>query len=417
MLFCTSLTGGANFPVFRKFASSLLSFSKSKNCVREKSRGLGMELKVGLSELQGALQYVVSVVPTRSALPVLENVLIRVQNGEMQLTATDQELVMTATVPVETASEGEVLLPAKKFFEVVRALGTEGVLHILRRADTNQIEIQAPTGEYFFVGLDPEEFPLIAPEEENFVVEFPPGLLPMIAKKTTFAVSKDEYQPAMTGVLFEFYKDRLIAVATDGYRLVRLLIDPELYGIQLPAEERSLILPARALDLVKKAENQVQLRLDQSYATFAFDNIELTTRLIEESYPAYQSVIPTDNDKEVRFRIGDALAAVRRASLFVSSVAKHLRFVFDNKGWTIIGEDVDIGNKAVEHVSAEYQGPAFEIGFNYRFIEDALVHLSDSLDNEAVMSFSTATRPALINALQDGETDDSVLMLVMPVRL
>ncbi len=377
----------------------------------------GMELSVTLSDLQSALQYVVPVVPSRSALPVLENLLVEVRDGKMQLTATDQELLMTATIPVQAQGEGKVLLPAKKFFEVVRALGTEGVLQIIHQPDTHQIEVKAPTGEYFFAGLDPEEFPIIAPEEEQFVVEFPPEVVPTIAKKTTFAVSKDEYQPAMTGVLFEFQKDRLIAVATDGYRLVRLLIDPEVHQVQLPLEDRSLIIPARALDLVKKAENEVQLRVDQSYATFVFDHVQLTTRLIEEGYPAYQSVIPTDNDKSVRFRIADALAAVRRASLFVSSVAKHLRFVFDENGWTIIGEDVDVGNKAIEHVSAEYQGPPFEIGFNYRFIEDALVHLSDSIENEAEMSFSTATRPALIHSLQNGEPDETVLMLVMPVRL
>lgn len=375
-----------------------------------------MELRLSLANLQSALQFVVPVVPSRSTIPVLENVLIEGKEGKLLLTTTDQEIMMTAEIPVETDGIGKVLLPAKKFFEVVRSFGNEGMLTIRYQEDSNHIEVDSPTGEYYFNGLNPEDFPLLTPEQNQVGITFHDGIVPMIAKKTTFAVSKDEYRLAMTGVLFEFLKDQMNAVATDGYRLVRVqLKEGEEYAGDV--EERSIIIPARALDLVRKADGEVRLSIDTAFATFEFENIRLTTRLIQESYPAYRSVIPEKAEKIVHFKLGDALAAVRRASLFVSAVAKHLKFVFDDKGWSIIGEDAETGQKAIEHVPADYRGEPFEIGFNYRFIEEALVHLADSPETEVEMGLIGETRPAVLHALQDGEVDPSILMLVMPVRL
>lgn len=374
-----------------------------------------MRFSVSLPDFQKLLQNVIQAVPPKSTLPVLENFHFRLEGSQLQATATDQELTVISSVAVQGNDDGTILVPARKLFDIVKALGNAGMLTFASEPSTFKITLKTDYGEYTMFGMDPQEFPDVPDFATGVTAKFSKDDIMKIAQKTVFAVSRDEYRPAMTGVLFQFDVQSLNAVSTDSYRLVRVTLQNN-GATQLPQQSHTAIVPARALDLLKKVDSDVDVLMSDTHAKFALDGMTIITRLIDERFPAYENVIPTNNDKEVKFMPGDVLASVKRVALFSSSISRQVQFALEPNKWTIVGEDLETGNKAVEAIPCEYANEPIEIGFNYRYIEEALNHLVDGSSSEVLMSFSTPTRPALMKPTKDGAERDDVLMLIMPVR-
>lgn len=374
-----------------------------------------MRFTVSLPDFQKLLQNVIQAVPPKSTLPVLENFLFRLEGDGLQATATDQELTVISGVSVQGDSDGEILAPARKLFDIVKALGNAGTLTFSSEPGTFKITLITDYGEYTMFGMNPQEFPDVPDFSTGITASFSKEDIMKVAQKTVFAVSRDEYRPAMTGVLFQFDINTLNAVSTDSYRLVRVTLHNN-GATQLPQQSHTAIVPARAVDLLKKVDSDVNVLMSDTHAKFVMEGLTIMTRLIDERFPPYENVIPSNNDKDVKFMPGDVLSSVKRVALFSSSISRQVLFTLEANKWTIVGEDYESGNKAVEAIPCEYSGEQLEIGFNYRYIEEALNHLSDGSNSEAVMSFSTPTRPALIKPMKDGVERDDILMLIMPVR-
>lgn len=377
-----------------------------------------MKFSVSLSEFQQLLQTVIQAVPPKSTLPVLENFYFRLSGNELHATATDQELTVVSNLIVEALDDGgEILVPARKLFEIIKALGNTGILHFVAETTGYRIQLHTNYGQYTMFGMSAREFPDIPNFSNGVFASIPREDMMKIAQKTAFAVSRDEYRPAMTGVLFQFEVDKLCAVSTDSYRLVRVVMTPnEGKKAVLPAANHTMIVPSRAVELLKKVESDVEILMSETHAKFMMNKSVVITRLIDEKFPAYENVIPHNNDKNVRFAISDVLASVKRVALFSSAISRQVQFQLQPGEWTIVGEDLETGNKAVETVPCEYAHEQIEIGFNYRYIEEALNHLADGAGSEAEMSFSTPTRPALIKPVKNGTPQEDILMLIMPVR-
>lgn len=375
-----------------------------------------MKFSVALSEFQKLLQTVIQAVPPKSTLPVLENFHFTLTGNFLQAIATDQELTISSALEVDGNDNGAMLVPARKLSDIVKALGNTGMITFIGNKDRYKITLKTNYGEYTMFGQDPDDFPNIPSFTKGVSVHIAKDDMTKIANKTAFAVSKDEYRPAMTGVLFQFKAEELCAVATDAYRLARIKIASG-NGTILPDQNHEAIIPARTVELLKKLDGDIDLLMTETHAKFIAGGTTIITRIIDEKFPAYESVIPSDNTKEVKFRPADLLSSVKRVALFSSAVSRQIRLALDGNSWTITGEDVESGNKAVETIPCEYNGDALEIGFNYRYIEEALGHLTDSANEEAVMTFSAPTRPALLKIVRDGQIKEDVLMLIMPVRL
>ncbi len=374
-----------------------------------------MKFTASLPELQRALQNAVQAVAAKSTLPVLEHFYFALENNNLHITATDNEITVIATLSVQGDTDGTILIPARKLSDITKALGSAGTISLATDKKTLKITVKTEYGEYVMSGLDTSEFPKPPALTGGVELHLSAQEMTTIAEKVTFAVSKDEYRPAMTGVLFQFRDKNLNAVSTDGYRLVRIMVQPN-GSTKMPDNPTDAIIPVRAIELLRKVAHDVKARITKTHAEFLAENLTVITRLIDEKFPAYENVIPDNNDKVVTFRPADIIASVKRVSLFSNSTSKQIRFVLDTNKWMISAEDADTGQKAQEHVPCEYSGDRFEIGFNYRYIEEAISHL-DNLNDNAVISFSSPTRAALIKPIEEGATKDNVLMLVMPVRL
>jgi DNA polymerase-3 subunit beta len=369
-----------------------------------------MKFTVSSVELQKALTKVSGVVPSKSTLPILENILLTLTKNTLKLVATDLEASISANVSVKGLEDGTIAVPAKRVMDTVRALPDVQVSFTADQA-TNKIKMVTESGEYNLVGESSDEFPATpqfkADEELELDGEFVRGLI----NKTLFSVSTDELRPAMTGVLLQFKGTDLCAVATDGHRLVRVTH----VGLKQSTLKKEIVVPAKAMMLLAKAltSDKCKISVDSTHVQFSIGDTTLTSRLIEENYPNYESVIPLDNEKKLTISRDLLLAAVRRVSLYSSSTTHQVRFSMKKNEVRVAAEDIDFGGEAREKIPCHYDTDDLEIGFNASYVIDILSHIES---DDVVFKFSSGVRAAIISP-DGGNKDEDVLMLVMPMRL
>ncbi len=368
-----------------------------------------MKFTVASSELQKALTKVNGVVPSKSTLPILENILFVLNKNSLRLVATDLEVSMAAAVEVKGAEDGSIAVPAKRILDTVRALPD---VQIIFHADasSNKIKMVTESGEYNLIGETSEEFPAGPQLKAENEVILSGTTLSGIVNQTIFSVSSDELRPAMTGVLFQFEGKDLTVVATDGHRLVKI----GFAGVGAKVK-KDIIIPAKALVLVGRSieDHDVKISVDATHAQFHLGSTTLTSRLIEEKYPNYESVIPLDNTKNLTIARDLLLAAVKRVALYSSSTTHQVRFAVKKSEVRIAAEDVDFGGEAREKIPCSYDAEDLEIGFNAHYVADILSHIDS---DDVVFRFSSPVRAAIITPAANKE-GQHVLMLVMPMRL
>jgi DNA polymerase-3 subunit beta len=229
---------------------------------------------------------------------------------------------------------------------------------------------------------------------------------------TIFATSSDELRPAMTGVYINLSATNATFVATDGHRLVRYR------RVDIASSDpTSLIIPRKALNLLKStlpSENApVTVEFNQSNAYFKFNNIKMICRLIDERFPDYENVIPTENPNRMNIDRQELLSSLRRIAIYANKTTHQVRLKLTGSELMISAEDLDFSNEANERLSCDHDGEDIEIGFNAKFLVEMLNNLSCK---EVSLRFSASNRAGLIIPVEQDENED-ILMLVMPVML
>lgn len=359
------------------------------------------ELVKGLSAVNGA-------VPGKATLPILETVLFETDNGKLRLTATDLELSIVEYVNANVEEEGSVAIPAKRLLEALRQLPDIPVTFTVD--EDCQVQFKTSTGIYKLIGERGEEYPAVPGMEEGQTLTFATGTLKDAIDKTSFAVSTDDLRPNMMGVFFQIGPELTRVVATDGHRLVRLT-QKDLKS----DKELSFIIPEKALTLVLKTleGDEVDMTVDEDHARFQSNNTVVVSRLINEQYPNYESVIPKENNKIMKINRDEMLATVRRVSIFSSSTTRQIRLQLSSDEVEICAEDIDMSSEARETVACEYSSDEMVIGFNARYLADMLGNVDDE---EVIFEFSTPNRAGIVKPSTQDDNQE-LLMLVMPVML
>jgi DNA polymerase-3 subunit beta len=369
-----------------------------------------MKFTVNSTDLQKALTKISGAVPTKSTVPILENLLFSLSKNVLHVIATDLEISMSATFEVNGSEDGAIAVPARRLMDTIRALPD---IQIFFHADTasNKVKMITETGEYNLIGESSKEFPATPDFKADNEITLDPALLSGLIGRTIFSVSTDELRPAMTGVLLQFREGDMKAVATDGHRLVRV----HYLALKESRVQRDIIIPAKALHLVSKMveDDKCTLAVSASHIRFGFKSFTLTSRVIGESYPNYESVIPLDNEKRLRVNRNALLSCVRRVSLYSNSTTHQIRFSAKKNELKLSAEDVDFGGEARERIACTYDSDDLEIGFNSHYVVDILSHIDTE---EVEFKFSSSVRAAIITPGVAREHED-VLMLVMPMRL
>jgi DNA polymerase-3 subunit beta len=294
-------------------------------------------------------------------------------------------------------------------------------------SENNHITIKTTNGKYNMVGLSSEEYlnlpELFASRKPNYeegVTEdqcyFSGAEMSFLASSTHFAVSTDDFRPMMSGVYFQFRGDHVNAVATDSYRLVKATIKRESSDFQ---SELNVIIPSRAIDLLRKVNNELWLSFVKSndkitHLRFDIGDMVFISRIIDETFPAYEGVIPSEDISRAFVSKSDLVKSLKRVALFASSTTNQVKFLFEDNKLVLSGADDDLGTDASETINVEYEGENLEIGFNVKYVEEALSHLDPKEDDTVYIQFSGANKPFLIMPEKNSE---ELLNLIMPVRL
>ena len=369
-----------------------------------------MKFQVSSGEFSKVLGKITAVVPQKSTLPILESVYFSLNKNTLSMTGTDMELAMVMSMQVHGSRGGQLCVPAKKLAEIVRVLPNEDIT-FEASTETKRVVISSSNGEYKLSCDSAEEFPTV-PQLTGAAASFDLSapVFKKLAYTTLFAVSTDELRPSMTGVYLNLKKTETHAVSTDGHRLVRL-INPDIKS----ENAVSVVVPAKAFGLASRSfeGDTVAVALSDTHIQFSQENITIVSRIIDERYPNYESVIPLDNDKTLQINRRSLADSVKRVSLFSNTLTHQIRFKVSPDKVRVMAEDVDAGDEAKEEIPCSYSGVEMEIGFNGKFIEDALSHLDA---DEVKFTFSSPTRACTLHPSVAADGQDT-LMLIMPVRL
>ena len=216
----------------------------------------------------------------------------------------------------------------------------------------------------------------------------------------------------MMGVLLQSKGKELRAVSTDGHRLVRLSRTcPKPVSMK-----KDVVIPAKALTVLGRTmdEGETTIGVDDTHIKFVFGTSILVSRLIDETYPNYESVIPAENDKVLTANREEMIASIRRVALYSNATTHQVKFEVAEKELKISAQDVDFGGEAHETVACTYSGGTLEIGFNSTYLIEVLSHLECE---KVSLKFSSPTRAGIISPLGEEAQDEDIMMLVMPVRL
>ncbi len=366
-----------------------------------------MNFTIGQSEFLEALSAVANVVPARTPLPIIGNVLIDAGEDRLTISATDLDISVRVHVPAGVEDPGRVTLPAKKLADMIRTLPASMVRV---QGEGEHVTVECEASRFKVHGLPPEDFPVF-PElgfEDGFTVTA--GVVERMAARTSFATSSEDTRPILNGVLWQIGDDVMHMVATNGHRLARATM--ELDGGKRPA--RDVIVPPKALAQVGRIfapDDELKVASDEKQIGFQGERGQLFSRLIEGPYPNYDQVIPRDNDKRLRADKERLASALRRMVVIASDQTHRVRMSMDEDTLKFHVSTPDVGEGS-EQMSVSYEGAALDIGFNANYLLEVLRFIDT---DEVEMTFKAPERAALLQPVD--EDAGGYLCLVMPLRL
>ncbi len=362
-----------------------------------------MKFKVEKSNLINAIQTVQNVITTKSALPILSNILIEAQNGSLKLTATDLDIGITCSIPVDIQEPGAITIPAKRFNDIIKEFPME--LVTLATKKNNQVTIDSEMCQFKIMGLMKEDFPKLPEFKDQKVIKIDQGVFKQMLSLTAFAVSLDETRYVLNGVLFKINKNSFTLVSTDGKRLA-------VAERKLSAEsetELSMIVPLKTIHELNrnlKEEGDLSLIVSSNQALFDLGNVGIVSRLIEGEFPDYKQVIPAPSENKMKVERSLLLLAVRRAALLATPDYQAVKLeVFKNK--LVISKTTPDVGEFHEELPVEYQGRELVIGFNPVYLIDILKNLSEETVS---LELTDGEKPGVIRI-------PGYVYIVLPMRL
>lgn len=369
-----------------------------------------MKFIVSSSYLLKQLQVLGNVINSSNTLPILDNFLFELNNNELTVSASDLETTMSASLAIDSTSQGSVAVPAKLLLEILKTFPEQPLTFTVEENST--IEISSNSGKYALAYAPGDEFPKAVNLEEPSVTLVPADVLATAISKTIFAAGNDDLRPVMSGVFFQFSPEGLTFVATDAHKLVKYARTDV-----TASQVADFIMPKKPLTILKNilsaSDAEVKIEYNDSNATFSFDNYILMCRLIDGKYPNYEAVIPKENPNVLMIDRLQFLSSIKRVSIFANKTTHQIKLKLAGAELSLSAEDIDFANEANERLTCNYSGEDMEIGFNSRFLMEMLNNIDSS---EIRLEMSEPSRAGLLIPAEMAE-DEDILMLVMPVML
>lgn len=374
-----------------------------------------MKFVVSSTELLQRLQSISRVISSKATLPILDNFLFQTKDGGLIITASDLETTMRTSLKLDNIDgEGQIAIEAKRLLDILKEFPEQPLIFEIN-LDSLAVDILSENGKFSVVGQNADEFPDMPhlAEENTTTVGIPAQVLLKGITKTIFATANDELRPVMNGIFIQLSDQGTTFVASDSHKLVRYRRTDIIGNAQ-----NAFILPKKPATLLKnilgKEESEIILQFDSKNAYFTLSDYELICRLVEGSYPNYETVIPQNNPNKLTISRADFVTTLKRVSVFSNQASNLIKLELENNQVTVSAQDIDFSISAYEKISAQYQGENMGIGFKSSF----LIEILNVIESEnVVLEMSEPSRAGLVLPLEKSSEQEDELMLLMPMMI
>ena len=365
-----------------------------------------MKFSISRDALIKPLNLVAGVVERRQTLPILSNVFMSLEAGQLSLTGTDLEVELVGRVPVAGDSEdGEITVPARKLVDICKSLPDGSTIEF--SVSSGKAMVKAGRSRFTLSTLPASEFPSVDEQGGDLSLELPQAVLKRLIERTSFAMAQQDVRYYLNGMLLELKAGRLRMVATDGHRLALCTADDA-----VSVGDASVIVPRKGileLSRLLDADDTLRLVIGSNHIRAVNKQFTFTSKLVDGKFPEYERVLPKSADKTV---IGERLElrqAFTRTAILSNEKYRGVRLKLSEDTLDITANNPE-QEQAEEVVAVEYQGDELEVGFNVSYLLDVL----SVLDGEKIrLSLSDSASSALLEEAEEGDS----LYVVMPMRL
>jgi DNA polymerase III subunit beta len=364
-----------------------------------------MEVQVDRDAFLRGLQMVQNIVELRQTMPILANVLLEADGESLRVTATDLEIASRVSIPARVVSGGAITLAARKLTEIVKELPIATLS--MKVQENAWVALRCAGATYKLVGLAPDDFPRIVPGEAAAWVTMEAATLRAMLAQTSFAISHDESRYALNGVLFSLQGKEARLVATDGHRLAmatRMLPETTTVG--------TAIVPRKAIQEIARvlgAGEEVEFTLADNQFVLRMPNFVLTARVIEGQFPNYEQVLPKGHPRRLTIHRPSLIATLRRVSVMAEERTRPVKLVLTPGSLKVTAYNPELG-EAEESVEVTYSGEEITIGFNSRYLLDALAPLDA---DQIVFELKDGLSPGVVRSFEE----EGYLCVIMPMRI
>jgi DNA polymerase III subunit beta len=370
-----------------------------------------MEFTVRKFDLLQELTLIQGVVERKTTIPILANVLVRAEGGELGIAATDLEIGLRSMCASKTTVPGTITLPAKRLYEIVRALPDKEIK--FKRGDANWVTVTCGTSRFRIAGLPQEDFPALA-QSKGPTLKIPADVISKLITRTIFAISTEDSKYTLSGALLVLKPGSITMVATDGHRLAHVEKAEALDDV---TEEIKVLVPKKAMgELVRiiaesNETESVSFSRDDNHLFFDLGKRLLISRMLTGQFPNYEAVLPRSNDRVFAVDRDEITSAIKRAAILSDERSKTVKLALNNGSLEITASHSDLG-EAHETIEVDYNKEDLQVGFNYQYLLD---FLTTSDDPEVNFEFKDSESAAQLRTQPSG--DYNYRYVVMPMRI
>jgi DNA polymerase-3 subunit beta len=372
-----------------------------------------MKLTIERASLLKSLAHVQSVVERRNTIPILANVLIQAHDERIALTATDMDLDIVERAPANVGASGATTAPAHTLYDIVRKLPEGAEIELDGGGDKERLTVRAGRSTFTLPALPTADFPAISGDALNHSFTLAAAELKSLIDRTRFAISTEETRYYLNGIYLHAAQSNevsvLRAVATDGHRLARVEMALPDGASGMPG----VILPRKTVaelrKLIEETESPVGVSLSDTRVRFSFDDVVLSSKLIDGTFPDYERVIPQGNDKVLEVDCKSFAEAVDRVATISTEKSRAVKLSLNN-GTLVLSATSPEAGSATEELEVNYKASPIEIGFNSRYLLDITQQIEG--DGAQFMMADSAS-PTVVRDL----ADQTALYVLMPMRV
>jgi DNA polymerase-3 subunit beta len=369
-----------------------------------------MELVVRKADLLRELQLFQGIVERKNTIPILANVLMDAKGGEVRFAATDLEVGLRSRCKAEVARSGSLTLPAKKLFEIVKALPETDVRI---EEEKGGVKVAAERFDSRITTMPRDDFPTLPDSSGTAEATLPRDAMRQMVAKTQFAITGEDTRYFLNGALFVLRADEMSLVATDGHRLALVTVKRD--GGPAGAEETKIILPKKTLlelgRLLGEGDDTVRFEKGENHLFFEVGGRVLISRTIDGQFPAYERVIPKANDKQIAFERDRLTNAVKRVALLSNERSRAVRFQIE-PGQVVVTSNSSEFGEAKEVIPVDYTGSALTICFNAQYVVDFLGVVETE---QVALEFKDEMSQAVMKPI--GAEGYDYTYVIMPMRI